>query len=171
MSKGLVLLHSLGIGRESRGGYPLVRTGPFFLLWGPKMFSLRDWCISHAKEDCVSLVQRAGYQHFFFFLFFFCQTTQYVRTNIVHSQRMHIFPLMLLVSPLYDICSPPFKPFRICKRRKFELNAQRENRGSRVSPSLYSRIAGLKRFMPPMKSEDLEIWVIPMPNEPWRWAK
>lgn len=90
--------------------------------------------------------------------FLFCQTTQYVCTNIVHRQRMHIFPLMLLLLPLYDICSPPlFKPFRICKRRKFELNAQRENRGSRVSSSLHSRIAGLKRFMPPTKSEDLEI--------------
>lgn len=62
MSEGLVLLRSLGIGRKKGEG--VVFSGPFFLFWGPKMFSLRDWCISHAKEDCISPVQRAGYTFF-----------------------------------------------------------------------------------------------------------
>lgn len=101
MSKGLVLLHSLGIGRESGG----VSFGPYWPLFSslrpqdvfskglvhlPRKGRLRFPC----TESRIS-------EFLFFFFFYFCQTTQYVCTNILHCQRMHIFLLVLLVSPFY----------------------------------------------------------------------
>lgn len=81
MSKGLVLLHSMGIGRKVCGGGCPYWT-LFVFLWGPEMFSLSDWCISHAKEDCVSPPTRE--QDIRRVL---CRTTKCPDTNIVHTLR------------------------------------------------------------------------------------
>lgn len=100
MSKGLVLLHSLGIGRESGG----VSFGPYW----PLFSSLRPQDVF--SKGLVHLPRKGRLRfpctesrisEFLFFFFYFCQTTQYVCTNILHCQRMHIFLLVLLVSPFY----------------------------------------------------------------------
>lgn len=113
------------------------------------MFSLRVSCISHAKEDCVSPVQRAGYQGFL------CQTTKCVYTNIVHTTKACTYTYLCCWFCLHMTFEPSslldFKPENIrggsaeCTERIKEVD---------FSP-LHSLIVGFERFMLPW---NLEVW-------------